>query len=56
MFFLTLVSANNGDHKIVIFCKYVNLGFQLRFDHLNSVHMHIMICNLLVLSHVFVYV
>ena len=35
--FLTLMSANNGDHEFVkIFCKYVNLGFQLRFDHLNS--------------------
>ena len=35
--FITLMSANNGDHEFVKkFCKYVNLGFQLRFDHLNS--------------------
>ena len=27
------MSANNGDHKFV---KYVNLGFQLQSDHLNS--------------------
>ena len=35
--FLTLMSANNGDHEFVKkICKYIKLGFQLRFDHLNS--------------------
>ena len=31
------MSANNGDHEFVKkIYKYVNLGFQLWFDHLNS--------------------
>ena len=35
--FLTLMSCNNGDHEFVKnFCKYINQGFQLRFDRINS--------------------
>ena len=54
--FLTLMSANNGDHEFVkTFFKYVNLGFQSRFDHLNSAR-HDMYLYLLVVSHVCAYV